>query len=112
MADGGQNPKSKTALENAATLCCGPQVLKFVEDLARAPDDFLTNRGNLGPRSPSLKQGHAQIGFNLGQLRRQARLTDIELRRGQADLSGICHGNDVLELAQCWTHYGLKLCKL
>jgi hypothetical protein len=51
----------------------------FVQDLARATEDFFANGGDLGSGPTALKQDHTQIGLNLGQLRRQAGLADVEL---------------------------------
>jgi hypothetical protein len=69
-----------------------------VDILSGAAHDFFSGWGDLGAGPPPLKQGHVQVFFDFGQLRRQAGLADIQLRRRKAHLPRFGNRDDIFKL--------------
>ena len=83
--------------------------MNIVDNLTGAAQDFLAHGRDTHTAAGTMKEAHAQIRLNLCKLRRQAWLTYVQLGRGQTDLTRFSNGNDVFQLAQCWTYYKLIL---
>ena len=90
----------RTCQRILAGLCQHLDGIALLHHLPGTLHIHLADRGDLNRAIGTLEKGHPQLFLQLPDLSTQGRLTDKTTFRRPAKMPGICHRNDLFQIAQ------------